>query len=224
MFRVTLLLLVACAVASAVEVPETLVVDGQTYKGVVYQSHDASRLKIMHESGVASLPIANLPADLHAKLGYRPEAAAAAETAFQEKQAKAQAQQQADLATANMYAEQLAHSIVLNVKVSRVKGRLIWGDRDGVGLFHNKGKALERLENSSNASDREQAKRLSTLPEYHQTFVVVGYPKTDTIAEGETIQIRAVRIENYEDSSSTYMQYKYLRDYNMAVDYSPKSY
>jgi hypothetical protein len=102
-----------------------------------------------------------------------------------------------------------------------VKWRLIWGDRDGVGLFHNKGEALERLENSPNVSDRERAKRLGTLPEYRQTFVVVGYPKTDTIAEGETIEIRAVRVENYEDSSSTYMQYKYLRDYNMAIDYNP---
>lgn len=216
-----MLLILASVSAFGIEIPETLVVDGETYKGVIYRSHDASRLKIKHEIGFASLPIANLPADLQAKLGYNPNAAAEAEKEFQQRRALAQAQQQTDVAAANALEEQLAHSVVLNVKVSRVKGRLIWGDRDGVGLFHNKGEALKRLENSQDASDRERGKRLGTLPESYQTFVVVGYPKTDTIAEGESFEMRAVRIENYEDSSNTYMQYKYLGEYNMAIDYNP---
>jgi len=92
MFRVTLLLLAACAIAAAVEVPETLVVDGQTYKGVVYQSHDAARLKIMHESGVANLAIADLPTEMQTKLGYDPHEAASAEKALQQQQAQARAE------------------------------------------------------------------------------------------------------------------------------------
>jgi hypothetical protein len=70
MVRTTLLLLVACLSAVAVEIPETLVVDGQTYKGVVYKSHDALRLRFMHEDGVTALPISSLPVNLQGKLGY----------------------------------------------------------------------------------------------------------------------------------------------------------
>ena len=77
MIRTMLLLLVACLSAVAVEIPETLVVDGQTYKGVVYKSHDALRLRFMHEDGVTALPIDSLPVDLQGKLGYDEKAAQA---------------------------------------------------------------------------------------------------------------------------------------------------
>ena len=91
MTRPLAILLIACTSVIAVEIPDTLVVDGQTYKGLTYQSHDASRLRVMHESGVAAFPIANLPVDLQAKLGYDPKAAVAAEKASQQQQAQAQA-------------------------------------------------------------------------------------------------------------------------------------
>ncbi len=81
MIRSLIIFLVASSVALAVEIPDTLVVDGQTYTGVVYQSHDASRLRVMHETGVAAFPIANLPTELQAKLGYDEKAAQAAEAA-----------------------------------------------------------------------------------------------------------------------------------------------
>lgn len=86
MVRPFAVLFAVCVSASAVEIPDTLVVDGQTYKGVVYQSHDASRLKVMHETGVAAFPIASLPADLQVKLGYDPKAADAAEAAAAQRQ------------------------------------------------------------------------------------------------------------------------------------------
>lgn len=83
-----------CASSSlAVELPKTLVANGQTYEGVTYQSHTPSRLSIMHESGVASLPIGGLPADLREKLGYSDDAARAAEQQAAEQQAQLQAAQ-----------------------------------------------------------------------------------------------------------------------------------
>ena len=84
-------MLVACAAAPAVEVPETLVVNGQTYKAVVYQSHDGSRLRIMHETGIAALPIGDLPADLQGKLGYGEKAAQDIKATEQAKAAAAEA-------------------------------------------------------------------------------------------------------------------------------------
>jgi hypothetical protein len=91
LLRSLAMLLAICVSAMAVEIPETFVVDGQTYNEVVYQSHDASRLKIMHESGIANLLIANLPKELQAKLDYDPKAATAAEKALHQQQAQAQA-------------------------------------------------------------------------------------------------------------------------------------
>jgi hypothetical protein len=70
MTRQLAILLIVCTSAIAVEIPATLEVDGQTYRGVTYQSHDASRLRIMHETGVAALPIANLPPDLQDKIRH----------------------------------------------------------------------------------------------------------------------------------------------------------
>jgi hypothetical protein len=103
MTRSLLILIIASAGAFAVEIPDTLVVDGQTYKGIVYQSHDASRLRVMHETGVASLPIGSLPADLQTKLGYNANAASAAEAASaaqQRQYAAAQVERERQMDTA----------------------------------------------------------------------------------------------------------------------------
>jgi hypothetical protein len=96
--RGCVILLIASSSAIAVEVPNTIVVDGQTYNGVVYQSHDASRLRIMHDTGLAALPLADLPADLREKLGYDEKEAAEAEAVFSAQQAAVQSQQQKALA------------------------------------------------------------------------------------------------------------------------------
>jgi hypothetical protein len=108
-------------------------------------------------------------------------------------------------------------SLPLNVKVRRVKNNLVFGNRDAVGLFHNRPE-FDRLESSPNEQDREKAKRLGTFPDDYQEFVVVNYPKVHEIAEGEEIQIVAIRIENYTDEYSTYMQYRFLRYYDMSKD------
>ena len=79
MIRGCVILLLVSASAIAVELPDTLTVDGITYKSVVYKSHDAERLRVMHDAGIAAFPIGTLPADLRAKLGY--DASAASETA-----------------------------------------------------------------------------------------------------------------------------------------------
>lgn len=85
------ILVATCFSAFAIEVPDTLAINGQTYKGVTYRSHDASRLNVMHETGLASVRIAELPADLQVKLGYDEDAASAAESAAQAKVAAAAA-------------------------------------------------------------------------------------------------------------------------------------
>jgi len=113
--------------------------------------------------------------------------------------------------------EAIRISLCLHVKVHSVKGKLIFGDRDGVGLFHARPE-FERLRSSAIEADREKAKRYGTFPEESQTIVIKDYPKVNEIAEGEAIDIAAVRIENYTDGYSTYMQYRYLREYNSHTD------
>lgn len=113
--------------------------------------------------------------------------------------------------------EAIKISLCLHVKVHSVKGKLIFGDRDRVGLFHARPE-LERLRSSAIEADREKALRYGTYPEESQTIVIKNYPKVAEIAEGEGIDIVAVRIENYTDGYSTYMQYRYLREYNIHTD------
>ncbi len=65
-----MILVLASVSALAIEIPKTLVVDGQTYNGVVYQWHNEFELHVMHEAGAATFDIATLPSDLKKSLGY----------------------------------------------------------------------------------------------------------------------------------------------------------
>jgi hypothetical protein len=70
------------AVAQKYALPNPLVVDGETFVNPVYNSHDASRLNITHETGIASLSIVRLPDALRDKLGYNSNNARLAEEAL----------------------------------------------------------------------------------------------------------------------------------------------
>ena len=74
MMRPVAILVSICLSAYAVDIPSTLDANGQIYKGATYMSHDATSMTIMHESGVASVPLASLPDGLRNQLGYRPGA------------------------------------------------------------------------------------------------------------------------------------------------------
>lgn len=67
---VVVIFLFSTIALSAVDLPTTLLVDGESYTGVVYKSHDASRLTIQHDSGIACIPIASLSPELHKELDY----------------------------------------------------------------------------------------------------------------------------------------------------------
>jgi TPR repeat protein len=99
MLRLLLISFVTCHSTLAVTLPTSIVVDGEVFTGVVYQSHDASRLAIMHSAGVATFPIASLSAGIQQSLGYDPEAAKAVQAAEAERAAEAaQAEQAAEAA------------------------------------------------------------------------------------------------------------------------------
>jgi S1-C subfamily serine protease len=89
------LVLLATSAAEQITLPDRLTVDGQTYESPKYQSHDAFRLKIVHSSGLATLPIVALSEDLQKTLGYDEEAAAAASAEDAEQKRKADAERRA---------------------------------------------------------------------------------------------------------------------------------
>jgi hypothetical protein len=86
MVRGCMILFSFSAAAFAVDIPDTLVVDGQTYTGVIYRSHNAARLNVMHDTGLGAFPIASLPVDLQTKLGFDEKEAAKVESALAERQ------------------------------------------------------------------------------------------------------------------------------------------
>jgi hypothetical protein len=83
--RIVAMVLTAIAVpegfCQTIVLPKSLTVDETTYTGVVYQRHDASRLEITHDNGLASIKIRSLPEELRRLLGYDADAAMAAEEA-----------------------------------------------------------------------------------------------------------------------------------------------
>jgi hypothetical protein len=72
-----------------ISLPDTLTIGGDAYKNPVYRSHNEFLLNITHETGAASVLIANLSSSLQAKLGFDRQAAASAQAAFAELQAQA---------------------------------------------------------------------------------------------------------------------------------------
>ncbi len=76
--------------------PDALSVNGVTYEKPVYGSHNEFALQISHDAGVASLRIAELPADVQKGLNYNPEAGAKAEEAHLNSHQDLLARQQAE--------------------------------------------------------------------------------------------------------------------------------
>lgn len=64
--------------AQEIVLPSTLTTSGETFREVVYVSHDDAKLKIQHNSGIANLLLSDLPADLQKTLGFHPDKATAA--------------------------------------------------------------------------------------------------------------------------------------------------
>ena len=60
----------AFADRASVLLPSTLTSNGETFEGVTYRGHDESHVKIFHDSGAASIPIADLPPHTYPALGY----------------------------------------------------------------------------------------------------------------------------------------------------------
>ena len=85
------------AVAQKLKLPNPLVVNGEAFINPIYESHDASRLNIMHKTGAASLPIAQLPDGLPKKLGYNSRNAFAAEQEILKRQEEAETQSKIEL-------------------------------------------------------------------------------------------------------------------------------
>jgi hypothetical protein len=75
-------------------------IGNEVYADVVYVEHDASRVKFTHASGVANVPIEELPSSLQKDLGYDPSKAAANEVKLAAEQQAVRAQVQADIAKA----------------------------------------------------------------------------------------------------------------------------
>lgn len=120
----------------AVELPDTFLVNGKKYRGAVYQSHDVSRVDIMHESGVASLLIADLSDELQSLFGYNPAAATAAEN---ERQASETRQMKEAIRLAKF--QELGLDIDVYIKQVVKKGEIVIGN---VARVTDKQKGIDR--------------------------------------------------------------------------------
>jgi len=92
------------ALAEDEKIPEIKTASGKTYQGVRITKVTPSEISIIHESGVARIPLKDLPEDLKTKFGYDPTKAEAHAAAV----AQADAQNAAAAAKAELAARQRA--------------------------------------------------------------------------------------------------------------------
>lgn len=95
--RVAVLLLgLAVAASFAGEtntLPTTITVDGITYSNVTWRTVTPATVTIFHETGVASIPLEELPPELQQRFGYEPQKA----TAYRAQESVAIQQRMADI-------------------------------------------------------------------------------------------------------------------------------
>lgn len=136
-----------------VSLPDTLTVGGETYENPVYRSHNEFSLNIAHETGVASVLIANLSPSLQAKLGFDREAAASAQAAFAELQNQATKQHIENQVRDAQRREELAEAAQPTAKQAKPQGldlshrslnggSAIWTDEVAANLFDLNGKII----------------------------------------------------------------------------------
>ena len=186
--KLSCFLLLCCLAAHSTFADETnltLTVDGITYSNVTFGTVSPASVSIHHSTGLATIPLAKLPAELQQRFGYDPQRAAQyrqaeqvqrQKLAVQEaavRQAKRTAQAAEDIAKLN--AEICAGSPSFSAEIVQVftEGllvRIVAGElKKGDGWA------------SSFTGD--------PLPER----VLIGHPKHDKLAEGNYVQCRAYR-------------------------------
>jgi len=73
-FRLSFLLcVVAAAVALAEDTNTTITIDGVTYENFRWGTVTPTTVSIFHKTGVATIPLADLPPDLQNRFGYNPK-------------------------------------------------------------------------------------------------------------------------------------------------------
>ena len=73
----------ALAEPSPTRIPKFTTLDGSTYVDVTLNEADMTGLHIMHSSGAATIPWAQVPPDIKASVGYDPQKLAAAAKSLQ---------------------------------------------------------------------------------------------------------------------------------------------
>jgi hypothetical protein len=87
-----------------------LKIGNEVYIEVVYVEHDASRVKFKHASGIANIPISELPSTLQKELDYDPSKAAENEVKLASEQQAIREQVQADATAAHQSSFSSANS------------------------------------------------------------------------------------------------------------------
>ena len=163
-----------------ISLPDTLTIGGDVYKNPVYRSHNEYLLNITHETGAASVLIANLSPSLQAKLGFDRQAAASAQAAFAELQAQAakqhgenqvrKAEMREEPAKAAQPTAKHAKPQGLNLSHRSLNGSTpLWTDEVAANLFDLKGQIIRvRFIPTARAQARQKADgfyELNVLPD-----------------------------------------------------------
>ena len=174
------------------KIPELKTASGKTYQDVRITKVTPSEISIIHESGVARIPLKDLPEDLKTKFGYDPakaEAHAAARTqaeAQSEKQLAQAAKQQAETKALMASAKP---GIFIVDRYAGDKGLFVYGcTLDGLNsISSNQHTDREELRHKWHIVTNGQGEGSSRWIDYDKTYLLIGLPKKENYVKNSTV-------------------------------------
>lgn len=198
-FSILCMLSVVLASVSRAEdgkIPQIKTASGKTYQDVRITKVTPSGISIIHESGVARIPLKDLPDDLKTKFGYDPskaEAHAAAQAqanAQAEKQQAQAAKQQAEIKALMASAKP---GIFIVDRYSGDKGLLVYGcTLDGLNAISGMRRAQKEVGKKHapghwNIVTTGQGNGESKWIEYDKKFLLIDLPKNENYVKNSAV-------------------------------------
>ena len=186
------LVLVPVTRAEDEKIPEIKTTTGKTYHDVRVTNVTPAEISIMHESGVARIPMKDLPDDLKAKFGYDPEKAEAHVKAAgeAEKQLADAAKQQAE---AKALMASAKPGIFLVDRYAGEQGLFVYGytaeGLNGIWDRYDQQKQLgeKYVLGKWNIVTTGQGDGVSDWTAPDKTYILIGLPKKETYVKNSSV-------------------------------------
>ena len=177
-------LMVMIGAAVGAQTNSTLTVGGVIYTNAVFGAVTPYAVTIKHSTGVAEVPLSELPANLQERFGYDPQKAQdylqestarqAALVARDSQEAVARSEREHEAAVkADVAVTEAAEKAKLVALTAEISGEVVVTTDDGMMLKTRNASSRTREQNTTSPMEQSTMRTVTTEPEY---AFLVGYP------------------------------------------------